>query len=70
VARVLRPGGLFAGTDSRDGEDFSQLHTDDVCVPIDPAGFDDRLLQAGFAQVQVETDEYGLHFRATAPGRA
>ena len=67
VVRVLRPGGLFAGTDSHDGEDFRQLHTDDICVPIDPAGFDDRLFQAGFAQVHVETDEYGVHFRATAP---
>ncbi len=68
VARVLRPGGLFAGTDSRDGEDFRQLHTGDVCVPIDPAGFDDRLFQAGFARVHVENDDYGVHFHATTPG--
>jgi SAM-dependent methyltransferase len=67
VASVLRPGGVFAGTDSRDGEDFRELHTDDVCVPIDPVGFDHRLFQAGFAQVLVETDEYGVHFRATTP---
>jgi SAM-dependent methyltransferase len=65
VARVLRPGGLFAGTDSRDGEDFRQLHIGDVCVPIDPAGFEDRLIQAGFARVHVENDDYGVHFRAT-----
>jgi len=68
VARVLRPGGLFAGRDSRDSEDFRELHTDDVCVPIDPAGFDARLFQAGFAQVHVEIDEYSVHFRATTPG--
>jgi len=67
VARVLRPGGVFAGTDSADSEDFRELHTDDVCVPIDPEGFDDRLRQAGFAEVHVEADEYGVHFRAITP---
>jgi SAM-dependent methyltransferase len=68
VVRVLRPGGLFAGTDSRDGDDFRELHTDDICVPIDPVGFDDRLSRAGFVEVLVETDQYGVHFRATTPG--
>jgi SAM-dependent methyltransferase len=64
VARVLRPGGVFAGTDSLDGEDFRKLHIDDICVPIDPTDFEDRLRGAGFSEVQVASNEYGVHFRA------
>jgi SAM-dependent methyltransferase len=69
VARVLRPGGVFAGTDSRDGEEFRALHVDDVCVPLDPDTFEARLGRAGFATTLVDVDEYGIHFRAwTAAG--
>jgi SAM-dependent methyltransferase len=65
VARVLRPGGTFAGTDSPDGEAFRELHVDDVCVPIDPTRFEARLMRAGFSETLVESDEYGVHFRAS-----
>ncbi len=67
VARVLRPGGTFAGTDSPDSEAFRELHVDDVCVPIEPDGFEARLVRAGFAQTRVESDEFGVHFRASVP---
>jgi len=67
VARVLRPGGTFAGTDSPDGEAFRELHVDDVCVPIEPSGFEARLRAAGFSEAHVESDEYGVHFRASVP---
>jgi ubiquinone/menaquinone biosynthesis C-methylase UbiE len=65
VARVLRPGGTFAGTDSPDGDAFRELHLDDVCVPIDPDTFERRLREAGFSEAQVRSDEYGVHFRAS-----
>jgi ubiquinone/menaquinone biosynthesis C-methylase UbiE len=65
VARVLRSGGTFAGTDSLDSEAFRELHVGDICVPIDPAGFEGRLVRAGFSETQVESDEYGVHFRAS-----
>ena len=65
VARVLRPGGVFAGTDSIDSEEFRELHVGDVCVPIEPAGFEARLLRAGFTETHVDSDEYGVHFRAS-----
>jgi SAM-dependent methyltransferase len=65
VARVLRPGAVFAGTDSRDSEDFRALHVDDICVPIPPDTFEDRLRAAGFTHIHVESDEYGVHFRAS-----
>jgi SAM-dependent methyltransferase len=71
VARVLRPGGIFAGIDSRDSEEFRELHIGDTCVPIDPPGFEARLMRAGFDETHVEADDYGMLFRASvaaAPG--
>jgi SAM-dependent methyltransferase len=67
VTRVLRPGGIFAGTDSLDGDEFRELHIDDVCVPVDPATLPDRLLRAGFDDVSVDTNEYGVRFRSRVP---
>jgi SAM-dependent methyltransferase len=64
VARVLRPGGVFAGTDSLDSKEFRELHVGDICVPIDPATLADRLLSAGFDEAVVDTNEYGVRFRA------
>ena len=34
--RVLRPGGVFAGTDSRDLDTIRAAHVGDVFVPVDP----------------------------------
>jgi ubiquinone/menaquinone biosynthesis C-methylase UbiE len=63
AARVLRPGGVFAGTDSLDGPEFRDLHVDDICVPIDPETVGDRLRRAGFERVEVVTNEYAVRFR-------
>jgi SAM-dependent methyltransferase len=65
--RVLRPGGVFAGNDSVDGEDFRALHLDDICVPVDPNELPDRLAGAGFERVQVDVNQYGFRFRAFVP---
>jgi len=70
LARVLRPGGVLAGTDSLDSDDFRALHVGDVCVPIDPVGLPARLARAGFDEVSVDTNEYGLRFRARVRGSA
>ncbi len=64
VHRVLRPGGTLAGTDSLDSPDFRDLHVDDVCLPVDPRSFAARLEQAGYVDVHVDTNEYGVRFRA------
>jgi hypothetical protein len=64
---VLRPDGVFAGTDSLDSADFRELHEGDICVPVDPAGLAARLEGAGFGEVEVETNEYGIRFRAGCP---
>ena len=63
AARVLRSGGVFAGTDSLDGPDFRDLHVDDICTPIDPETVGDRLRLAGFERVEIVTNEYAVRFR-------
>ena len=62
--RVLRPGGVLAGTDSLDGPDFRELHTGDICVPIEPAGLAGRLTDIGYTDVHVDINDYALRFRA------
>jgi ubiquinone/menaquinone biosynthesis C-methylase UbiE len=64
VARVLRPGGVFTGQDSRDSDEFRALHVDDICMPIDPETLEDRLLSAGFKEVLVQPNDYAIRFRA------
>ena len=47
--RVLRPGGVFAGTDSiGTGTLFKLIHIGDTLNPIDPARCPARLEDAGF----------------------
>ena len=67
VARVLRPGGIFAGTDSLDSEEFRELHAGDVCVPVAQETLADRLSGAGFDHITVDTNDYGVRFRACRP---
>ena len=55
--RVLRPGGLFAGSDSIASPGLRGFHHDDVYVPVDPAGLPGRLEAAGFTDVEVSVPE-------------
>jgi len=68
AARVLRPGGVFAGTDSRPSLRWRLVHLGDVCTPIEPGGLPGRLEAAGFAGVAVDVDERLVRFTAYAPG--
>jgi SAM-dependent methyltransferase len=54
LRRVLRPGGLLIGVDSIDGPVWRELHTDDTCVPVDPATLAERLQRAGFVEIEVQ----------------
>jgi SAM-dependent methyltransferase len=67
VRRVLRPGGMLAGSDSPETPERRELHEGDIYLPVEPAGFRDRLLAAGFADATVETGEHSFRFRATVP---
>jgi ubiquinone/menaquinone biosynthesis C-methylase UbiE len=65
VARVLRPGGIFAGTDSLYSRSFRLLHLFDTMVVVDPETFPERLKAAGFDDIQVDVMKpYTFRFRA------
>ncbi len=67
IARVLRPGGIFAGTDSLDSRFFRLLHFSDTLVLIKPDAFAHRLEAAGFEDVEVNVNPYAFRFRARKP---
>ncbi|MGW3910163.1 class I SAM-dependent methyltransferase [Streptomyces sp. NPDC005070] len=69
AARVLRPGGVFAGSDSRPSLRFRLLHVRDTMNTVDPEGLPARLEAAGFTDVSVAVHPDGgvLRFRATRP---
>jgi len=67
VYRVLRPGGIFAGTDSRWSRLFQLMHIADTMVLVDPDTFGNRLEKAGFRAVEVKAGERSFRFRAQRP---
>jgi SAM-dependent methyltransferase len=70
VARVLRPGGIFAGVDSRQSWSMKLIHIADTLVPVDPESFPARLRAAGFDDPKVDTNEHAFCFRARRPALA
>jgi SAM-dependent methyltransferase len=68
VRRVLRPGAVFAGTDSSGrGIGFALLHVGDTRVVIDPATLPARLARLGFKDVGVSARRDGFRFSARCP---
>jgi SAM-dependent methyltransferase len=68
VARVLRPGGVFAGTDSiGTGRLFKLIHLGDVLEPIDPDGLGGRLRAAGFIDPRISRGGRSFRFHAQKP---
>ena len=66
--RVLRPGGLFIGSDSTPSLMWNIYHIFDTRTPVDPATFDKRLAAAGFSDVSVHARASGgFSFRARKP---
>jgi ubiquinone/menaquinone biosynthesis C-methylase UbiE len=65
ASRVLRAGGVFAGTDSLGtGRAFKLLHVHDTLVPVEPDDLPARLEDAGFIEPQVERGGSSFRFRA------
>ena len=56
--RVLRPGAVFAATDSLDDPGLRDFHKDDTFVPVDPATLPDRLARAGFVDIAIDQNPY------------
>ena len=67
VCRVLKPGGVFAGVDSRQSLRMRVLHIRDTLVPVDPEIFPARLKAAGFEDISVEANDRAFRFRARRP---
>ena len=68
AARVLRPGGSFAGTDSiGTGRLFRLLHVKDTLVPVAPGELAGRLLAAGLSGPLVQRAGSSFRFRARKP---
>jgi ubiquinone/menaquinone biosynthesis C-methylase UbiE len=67
VFRVLKPGGIFAGSDSLQSLLMRLIHIRDTLVPVDPDTFGARLEAAGFEVVKVERNCRAFRFRALRP---
>jgi SAM-dependent methyltransferase len=68
VARVLRPGAIFAGTDSVYSFRFRLLHIGDDMTLVDPKTFPRRLEAAGFTDARVDVGKARFRFRARRAG--
>ena len=64
LARVLRPGGVLAGSDGLDTPARRDLHVDDVFVPVDPGMLEGRLRAAGFGRARVDVAGDRVRFAA------
>jgi SAM-dependent methyltransferase len=68
VARVLRAGGVFAGTDSLGtGRAFKLLHVGDTLIPVSPDELPARLERVGLVEPRVEAGGRSFRFRARKP---
>ena len=67
VRRVLRPGGVFAGSDSTASLLFRLAHLGDTMVLVDPDRFASRLRAAGFTDTRVRRANHAFGFWATRP---
>ncbi len=67
VRRVLVPGGVFVGSDSRQSMFMRFVHIGDTLVPVDPDTFALRLQNAGFEVLEVEKNSRAFRFHARRP---
>ena len=70
VRRVLKPGGLFMGSDSIQSLAMRLSHIGDILVPVDPDTFGGRLETAGFQVLAIEKRPDAFRFLAQRPCRA
>jgi SAM-dependent methyltransferase len=68
VSRVLRPGGVFAGTDSLGtGLVFKLIHVADTLVPVDPERLSARIEGVGLVAPRVDRGARSFRFRTNKP---
>lgn len=64
--RVLKPGGVFCGSDSRSSWLFRLVHLGDICNVVDTDTFAERLKRAGCATADLIVTDRAFLFRASA----
>ncbi len=69
VRRVLRPGGIFAGTDSTLSTVLQLIHYRDTLNTVDPNRFGERLQAAGFEAMKIESNRHMFRFSARRPAQ-
>jgi SAM-dependent methyltransferase len=67
IHRMLRPGGIFVGADSRDLEAIRLAHEDDTFTPIDPDALADRLARVALTLARIDVGDYQYRFMARKP---
>jgi SAM-dependent methyltransferase len=68
IARVIRPGGTIAGTDSIGaGRLFRLIHIGDDLTLVDPDSVPQRLAAVGFERTEVQRAGDSFRFRARKP---
>lgn len=65
--RVLRPNGIFVGSDSLWSPLFGLAHIGDTMVLVRPEEFKSRLERCGFIDIQVEKSRKAFRFSAMKP---
>lgn len=65
--RVLRAGGVFAGSDSRWGPLFALAHLGDTMCLVSPRDVPSRLHRVGFVEATTQVRRDAFRFRAVAP---
>lgn len=64
VFRVLRPGGVFAGSDGVHSATFRLLHIRDTYNPVSPETLPERLQRSGFSDIEVSVGGGRQRWRA------
>jgi len=65
--RVLRPGGVFAGSDRLPSVMFRLIHIGDTYNPVRPDELRTRLGAAGFRDIHIDVAGMRMRWRATKP---
>jgi hypothetical protein len=65
--RVLRPGGIFARSDSQPSVIMRVIHLGDTLVPVAPETLAHRLTSAGLVEIRVDARPGRVRFRGLKP---
>lgn len=65
--RVLKPGGVFAGSDRLGSALFRLIHLRDTYNPVHPDGLETRLRRVGFGDVSTDVAGSTVRWRAFRP---